>query len=69
MSEQARRAYKDWRTADTAAREAERRLKGAWIAHEMGGEPPSKQLAEEVSRLRVIANEKLHAAVKSLGGT
>lgn len=66
MSDPAKRAYEDWQTADTAAREAERRLKAAWLALDMGGEPPSRELLVEVSRLRAIANDRLNAAVLAL---
>ena len=68
MTDQARRAYDDWRSADTAAREAEHRLAGAWIALDMGGEPPSKELLAEVSRLRALASDRLQAAVLALDG-
>ena len=69
MGDNARRAYAEWQLADRAAREAEKRLSGAWIAHEMGGEAPSAQLIGEVTKLRAIANEKLSLAVAALGAT
>lgn len=61
-------AYAGWLQADKAAREAERRLQAAWIAHSMGGEGPSQQLLAEVSRLRAIANDRLDAAIVGLAG-
>lgn len=61
-------AYASWLQADKAARQAERRLQAARIAHSMGGEGPSQQLLAEVSRLRAIANDRLDAAIVSLAG-
>lgn len=66
MSDAADKAYGHWLKADTAAREAERRLQAAWIAYDMSGEPPAKELVAEVSRLRALAQEKQRAAVEAL---
>jgi hypothetical protein len=67
VDEQARQAFAAWREADALARGAEVRLAMAWesyFAHH--GEPPSRELVGEVSRLRVAANEKLTDAMRTM---
>ncbi len=67
MDEQARRAFTAWKEADALARGAEVRLALAWEAYfSHRGEPPSRELVGEVSRLRVAANEKLSTAMRSI---
>lgn len=66
MPRNAERAYADWLEADTEARKAESRLKGAWLAYDRDGAAPSRELLTEVSKLRSIATAKLRAAVDAL---
>lgn len=66
VEQRADQAYAEWLKADTEARQAERRLRAAWIAYDMDGEMPSEALLAEVSRLRTIAIEKQNAAVAAL---
>ena len=67
MDEQARTAFAAWKEADSLARGAEVRLAQAWEEYfARHGEPPSRELVGEVSRLRVAANEKLTIAMRSM---
>lgn len=66
VSNEADRAHTEWRKADTEAREAERRLQAAWIAHDKGGEPPTDEMWSDVYRLHSVARDKLKAAVAAL---
>lgn len=69
MPKNAARAYAEWHDADTKAREAESRLKAAWLAYDREDEAPPAELLAEVSMLRSIANDKLKAAVEALSGS
>ena len=52
MPERTRKAYNDWKAADTDAREAEARLSQAWEQYERrAAEPPSAELIAQVSAL------------------
>lgn len=66
MTDTAKQAYADWQNADAQARQAEIRLKAAWIAFDSGGSPPTAALLAEVSQLRAVANDRLTAAVAAL---
>jgi hypothetical protein len=60
-------ALEVWRSAEAAAREAERQLSSAWESYERGHLPPPPGLLfTEVKRLRGIANERLAAALRVL---
>jgi ferric-dicitrate binding protein FerR (iron transport regulator) len=64
------KAFTDWKSAEAAAREAERRLSTAWEHFERSrGEPPGADLLAEVSRRRTVANERLTAAIRILDAT
>lgn len=65
-AQQAERAYDDWKSADAAAREAETRLSAAWDESDVTGEPPSETLIAEVTHKRVIANDRLTAAMNAM---
>jgi ferric-dicitrate binding protein FerR (iron transport regulator) len=57
-------AFEAWRTADQAARQAERLLQRAWDDYSSGrGSPPSKSLIRDVTQLRAAAHEKLTQAI------
>jgi ferric-dicitrate binding protein FerR (iron transport regulator) len=59
--EEERRASDAWKDADTAAREAETRLRTAWQAYEAGTSgPPLSELIQEVGRLRSRANDAMN---------
>lgn len=67
MDEQSRQAFNAWKEADGLARGAEVRLARAWEDYfARRGEPPSRELVGEVSRLRVAANEKLTVAMRTM---
>lgn len=67
MPDPSRAAFEDWKSAEAAAREAERQLAAAWESYELTrGAPPTRELMEEVSRRRAIANDRLTLAMKLL---
>ena len=70
MSQKAQQAFEAWKEADALARDAETQLAKAWDKYfsSHGGEPPARELVREVARLRVMANNRLGAAMDVLGG-
>ena len=66
LADKAKRAYADWLVADMAARAAERKVKSAWVACDMGAPPPTAEHYAEVVRLRAIADAKLRDVVDAL---
>lgn len=65
MSKQATQAIRDWKDADEIASSAGRRLKEAWDAFDAGRRAaPPKELMEDVSRARSLANALLQEAMR-----
>ena len=57
-------AFEAWRSADQAARTAERSLQRAWDDYACGrGAPPARELIQEVTQLRSVAHVRLTAAI------
>lgn len=63
MPERLKAAIEEWKAADDAAREAERRLSEAWDAYFGEGTGVPQELIDEVSAKRAEAARKLQAAV------
>ena len=64
MTTRSGQAFEAWRTADQAARNAEHILQEAWNVYALGkGAPPTRELIQDVTRLRATAHEKLTAAI------
>ncbi len=63
MPERLKAAIDEWKLADDAAREAERRLSDAWDAYFRSGTRVPEELMDEVSAKRAEAARKLQAAV------
>jgi len=58
-------AFEAWRNADQAARAAEQALQRAWDNYALcGGDPPGRELIQEVTQLRSAAHVKLTAAIE-----
>jgi hypothetical protein len=61
-------AFEAWRSADTAARDAEQRLQQAWGDYTLGlAKPPGDELIQQVALLRKVAHEKLTSAIAVIG--
>ncbi|MBK6008652.1 hypothetical protein JJB11_21330 [Ramlibacter ginsenosidimutans] len=61
----AQQTIRDWQAADEIASSAERRLKDAWAAFAANRRPPpSKELMDEVSNARSLANSLLNEAMR-----
>ena len=57
-------AFESWRKADQAARAVERDLQRAWDDYASGrGAPPSRELIQEVTKLRSAAQVELSTAI------
>lgn len=69
MSERSQQAFEDWKKADALARVAELHLARAWENYfeRHGSQLPERDLVREAARLRVLANNKLGAAMEALG--
>jgi ferric-dicitrate binding protein FerR (iron transport regulator) len=60
-------AFKEWREADTKARDKEAELAAAWQRYDSRqGPPPSAELMDAVSSLRAKSNEKLTLAMVAM---
>ena len=68
MTTKSGQAFEAWRSADQAARSAELILQEAWNSYALGkSAPPSRDLIQDVTRLRATAHEKLTAAIAVVG--
>jgi hypothetical protein len=68
VTTKAGQAFDEWRSADEAARSAERLLQRAWNGYALGqGSPPSNELIHDVGRLRAKAHDKLTNVIAVVG--